>query len=263
MDTPDITNASRQMKVPELERCERNGVTDVTEYQVGYDGIVLAQAASNPAVNLTREQIALAVVSKVPVDGTLVDNPYTRWSEIDPALPDRAIVIYGPPTTSGTRDAFEELVLEPATEGMDGYGGEGFTSVRADGVYIDSGENDNLIVQKIEQDTDAFGIFGYGFLEENRSRVAAATVDGVEASPETVSSGEYPVSRSLWFYVKNAHLDRVPGLEDFIEMFLSDMMAGPDGLLRDLGLIALPEAQLLAMRARLENRTSVTAADLH
>jgi len=260
MDTPDITNASRRMKTSEYQRCQDNGVTDITEFKIGFDGIVLGQAKGNPDVNLSREQITLAVAAKVPQDGELVDNPYTRWSQIDSSLPDREIVIYGPPTTSGTRDAFEELVMEAVTEDM-GYGEE-YTDIRQDGAYVDSGENDNLIVQKITQNKDAFGIFGYSFLEENRNKIQAATVDGVVPEPEAISSGEYPVSRSLFFYTKNSHFDDVKGMEGYVRMFLSERMIGPAGLLKDLGLIALPEAERADIRARFESRAPLKLADL-
>lgn len=211
--TPDITNASRRMKVSEFERCEENGVTDITEAKIGSDGIVLGQSNSNDVFDLTREQIFMAVAAMVPVDGELVENPYTNWSEIDSSLPDREISIYGPPTTSGTRDAFEELVMESASEEMDEYE-EGYTDIRSDGVYIDAGENDNLIVQRLTEDTKAFGIFGYSFLEENTDTLNAATIDGVEPTPEDISSGDYPVARSLWFYVKNQHAEEVPPMYD-------------------------------------------------
>lgn len=188
--TPDITNASRRMKPSEFERCEESGVTDITEAKIGSDGIVLGQSADNDEVNFTLEHIFLAVAAQVPVDGELVDNPYTNWSEIDGSLPDREISIYGPPTTSGTRDAFEELVMEVASEELGAYGDEGYTEIRSDGVYIDAGENDNLIVQRLSEDTGAFGIFGYSFLEENTDTISAASINGVEPEVEAISSGE-------------------------------------------------------------------------
>ena len=260
MDTPDITNASRRMKPSEYQRCQDNGVNDITEFKIGFDGIVVAQAKGNPAINLSREQITLAVAAQVPQGGELVDNPYKRWNQIDSSLPDREIVIYGPPTTSGTRDAFEELVMEAVTEDM-GYGEE-YTEIRSDGAYIDSGENDNLIVQKIEQNKAAFGIFGYGFLDENRGKIRAATVDGVEPKPEAISSGEYPVSRSLFFYTKNSHFGAVAGMEGYVRMFLSERMIGPRGLLKDLGLIALPDKERVAIRERFESRQKLRLSDL-
>ncbi len=203
--TPDITNASRRIKSSELERCAENGVTDVTEVKIGSDGIVFAQSSTNAGMDLTLEQLFLAVAAQVPVDGELVDNPYAKWSDIDASLPDREISVYGPPSTSGTRDAFEELVMEAVSEEMEAYGGEGYTEIRADGAYIDAGENDNLIVQRLTEDTDSFGIFGYSFLVENANSLSASNIDGVEATPEAISAGDYPIARSLFFYVKNQH----------------------------------------------------------
>lgn len=255
--TPDITNASRRMKVVEFERCAENGVTDITEAKIGSDGIVMGQSNTNDVVALTREDIFKAVAAMVPVDGELVENPYTNWSEIDSSLPDREISIYGPPTTSGTRDAFEELVMESASEEMDAYE-EAYTDIRSDGVYIDAGENDNLIVQRLQEDTGAFGIFGYSFLEENLNTLNAATIDGVEPEAEAISSGDYPVARSLWFYVKNQHADDVPPMYDYVDMFMSEMMIGSDGYLRDIGLIVLPEGEREEWREKVADRTKMT-----
>ncbi|WP_311062746.1 substrate-binding domain-containing protein [Halomonas sp. DWK9] len=260
--TPDIVNASRRMKLSELERCEENGVTDVTEAKIGSDGIVLGLAATNEPVDLTLEQIFMAVAAQVPVDGALVDNPYTNWSEIDASLPDRAISIYGPPSTSGTRDAFEELVMEAVSAEMDIYGEEGYTSIRTDGVYIDAGENDNLIVQRLAEDTGAFGIFGYSFLEENPDTIMGASIGGVEPEVEAISSGEYPVARSLWFYLKNQHAEEVIPMYDYANMFMEDQMIGSDGYLVDIGLIPLPEAEREQARQKVADRTQLVAADL-
>lgn len=261
LDTPDITNASRRMKPSEFERCADNGVTDVSEFVIGADGIVVAQTAANEALNLTREQLTLAVAAQVPQDGRLVDNPYDNWSEIDSSLPDREITVYGPPSTSGTRDAFEELVMEAATEEMPGYD-EPYTTVRNDGPYVDSGENDNLIVQKIQNDTEALGVFGYSFLEENANVIEAVTIDGVEPTPETISAEEYPVSRSLFFYTKNNHFDQVAGMNDYVELFLSEQMIGDQGLLKGQGLIPLPAEMREQARARYESRDQLQLADL-
>ncbi|BCB69692.1 MULTISPECIES: substrate-binding domain-containing protein [Halomonadaceae] len=260
--TPDITNASRRMKPSELERCEENGVTDVTEAKIGSDGIVLGLAATNEPIDLTLEQIFLAVAAQVPVDGELVDNPYTNWSDIDASLPDRAISIYGPPSTSGTRDAFEELVMEAASAEMDIYGEEGYTDIRTDGVYIDAGENDNLIVQRLAEDTGAFGIFGYSFLVENPDTIMGATIGGVEPEVEAISSGEYPVARSLWFYLKNQHADEVTPMYEYANMFMEDQMIGSDGYLVDIGLIPLPEAEREQARQKVADRVKLVAADL-
>ena len=260
-DTVDITNASRRMKPSEFERCAENGVTDITEIVIGADGIVIAQTAENAAMNLSREQLTLAVAAEVPKNGKLVDNPYQNWNEIDSSLPDREITVYGPPSTSGTRDAFEELVMEAATEGMDGYD-EPYTTVRNDGPYVDSGENDNLIVQKIQNDTEALGIFGYSFLEENTDVIEAVTIDGVEPTPEAISAEEYPVSRSLFFYTKNSHFDQVAGMEDYVTLFLSEQMIGNQGLLKGQGLIPLPQKMREEVRARFEQRGELKLADL-
>ncbi|GAB3683149.1 PstS family phosphate ABC transporter substrate-binding protein [Salinisphaera aquimarina] len=259
--TPDITNASRRMKPSELKLCSDNGVTDITENVVGYDGIVFAQSKQDDAIDLTREQVTLAVAAKVPVDGKLVDNPYTKWSEIDASLPDREILIYGPPTSSGTRDAFEELVMEHGSENIDGYG-EAYTTIRQDGKYVPSGENDNLIVQKLAQNKDAFGIFGYSYLEENRDKIQGAKIDGVTPERALISSGEYPVSRSLFFYTKNAHLDKVGGMSDYVDMFLSDQMVSDRGYLKRLGLIPLPADRLKAERSEWESKAKLGASDL-
>ncbi|AOM02245.1 phosphate-binding protein [Cobetia marina] len=260
--TPDITNASRRMKTSEFERCEENGVTDITEAMIGFDGIAFAQAVGDGDINLTREQITLAVAAQVPVDGKLVDNPYTKWSEIDSSLPDRKITVYGPPSTSGTRDAFEELVMEVSTEEMEGYGGEGYTNIRQDGHYIAAGENDNLIIQKLVENTDAFGIFGYSFLEENADKVVGASIDGVLPEADAISSGEYPVSRSLFYYVKNQHKDDVPAQQAYNDLFMSEKMIGELGYLKGIGLIPLPKDEREALREQVKNRTKLTLADL-
>jgi len=260
--TPDITNASRRIKLSELERCLENGVTDITEVKIGSDGIVFAQSSTNDAIELTLEQLFLAVAAMVPVDGELVENPYTNWNQIDTSLPDREISIYGPPTTSGTRDAFEELAMEVPSEEMEAYGGEAYTDVRSDGVYIDAGENDNLIVQRLSEDTDAFGIFGYSFLEENPDALVGTAINGVAPEPEAISAGDYPIARSLWFYVKNQHAEAVPPLYDYVDMFVSETMIGSNGYLRDLGLIVLPEAEREQTRENIENRAQLEVSDL-
>lgn len=262
MDTPDITNASRRMKTSEFKRCQENGVKDITEAMIGYDGIAFAQSNTNDAVSLTREQIAMALLEQVPVDGKLVENPYKKWSDIDSSLPDREIRVYGPPTTSGTRDAFEELVLEAVTEEMEIYGGEGYTNIRKDGAYIDAGENDNLIVQKLQNDTAAFGIFGYSFLEENADKLSGASIDGVKPEPEAIGSGEYPVSRSLWFYIKNSHADAVPAMDDYVELFMSDKMISDMGYLKGIGLIPMPEDLLKEWQSKVADRKQLKLSDL-
>ncbi|WP_457944497.1 substrate-binding domain-containing protein [Vreelandella alkaliphila] len=259
--TPDITNSSRRMKPSEFERCESNGVTDITEVYIGSDGIAFAQSNENDAMPVTREQIFLAAAQLVPVDGELVENPYTNWNQIDSSLPDREIVIVGPPTTSGTRDSFEELVMEAASESFPEYG-EAYSDLRTDGGWIDGGENDNLIVQRLTQDKTAFGVFGYSFLEENDDVLIGSSIDGVDPTPESIASDEYPVARTMFFYVKNQHADDVPVMYDYAEMFASDMMLGSDGLLKDIGLI-LPTADALErVQSDLADRKQLTVDDL-
>jgi phosphate transport system substrate-binding protein len=247
MDTPDITNSSRRMKVSEFERAQASGVEEITEALIGYDGIAIAQNADNPAFSVSKDELALAVIEMVPQDGKLVKNPYTKWNQINPDLPDRKILFYGPPTTSGTRDAFAEMVIGKfAKKHKDLYGpiapkgkAKKYEAVRQDGVYVPAGENDNLIVQKLTKDMDAFGIFGYSFLEENKDRLSGAQINGVDPNPETIASGDYPISRSLFFYIKKAHIGKVPGLMEYVELFMSEKMIGPRGLLKRIGLVPL------------------------
>ncbi|MES1923687.1 PstS family phosphate ABC transporter substrate-binding protein [Salinisphaera sp. T31B1] len=260
-NSPDITNASRTMKPSELAMCQANGVTDITQIMFGYDGIVIGEKRGNPPLALTREQLTRAVAARVPVDGKLVANPYQRWNQIDPSLPDREILIYGPPTSSGTRDAFDELVVGYGAAHIDGYG-EAVPTIRQDGKFVPSGENDNLIVQKLAQNPTALGIFGFSFLEENRDKIQTASIDGVEPERELISSGRYPISRSLFFYVKNAHVGKVPGMDEYVQLFLSDPMASPRGWLKTLGLIPLPADQLAAMRDQWQQRRPVTKDSL-
>jgi phosphate transport system substrate-binding protein len=258
---PDITNSSRRMKLSEFDRCQDNGVKKITEAKIGSDGIVLAQSIDNEDFNVSREQILLAVADKVPQDGELVDNPYDNWNQIDSSLPDREIEILGPPTTSGTRDAFEELALEAVSESA-GYPGE-YSNIRSDGAYVDSGENDNLIVQRIRENKAAVGVFGYSFLEENRNTVKAITVDGVQPTTDSISTEEYPVSRSMWFYVKNAHEGKVaPGIGEYVSLFMDDLMIGNDGLLIGQGLIPMPDETRQKWQQRVADRVELKRSDL-
>ncbi|MGM0425142.1 MAG: PstS family phosphate ABC transporter substrate-binding protein [Thermodesulfobacteriota bacterium] len=261
MDTPDVSNASRRMKVSEFERGQENGVQEIHEVLLGYDGISLCQNVQNASLNLSREEILLAVAAEVPQDGKLVSNPYEYWDEINSDLPHREIVIYGPPTTSGTRDAFEELVLEAASEDIPEYDGE-YSTIRDDGPYVPAGENDNLIVQRLTKDKDALGIFGYSFLDNNRDKIQAVSVDGVMPESDSISSGEYPVARSLFFYVKLAHLDQVPGLKEYVDLFLSEKMIGDAGYLMDEGLIPLPKQEREETREDWQQRTVLSKDDL-
>jgi len=272
LDTPSITNSSRRMKASELATNITNGNPDVAEIKIGFDGIAIAQNKANAPVNVTIEQLTLAVSQMVPgKDGALIENPYKAWSDIDAALPNRAIKVLGPPTSSGTRDAFHELVLHVGAKSL-GYpdnadgkedGKVKYQAVRQDGAWVDSGENDNLIVQNLGNDKNAFGILGYGFLAENVDDIAAATINGVAPTPVSISDGSYPVSRSLFFYVKMAHIGKIAGLEDFVSMFIDEELIGPGGILSERGLIPLPEADREALRADWEAGKTLTADDLH
>ena len=239
-NTPDIANSSRRMKDSEFEAAEKNGVTDITEALIGYDGIAVAQNKDNAPMNVTLQELAMAVAADVPVDGKIVPNPYKMWNEINPALPARKIMFYGPPTSSGTRDAFEEMVVEKICGKIEGYE-KGYKKIRQDSAYVPAGENDNLIVQKLANDKDAFGIFGFSFLEENPDKIIGASINGVAPTPEAIADGSYPISRSLFFYIKNAHYDVIPGLKEFVELFMSEKMIGTDGLLKTIGLVPLPD----------------------
>ncbi len=251
---PDITNASRRIKKSEVETCGKNGIT-VVEVKVGFDGIVLANVKGGPAFNITRKQIFQALAAQVPVNGKLVANPYKNWSDIDPKLPNEKIEVLGPPPTSGTRDAFVELVME--------HGGEEFPeidaldkkakkvvlgSVREDGAFIEAGENDNLIVQKLEANPQALGIFGFSYLDQNADKIKGAVVEGKQPTFDNISSGAYPVSRSLFFYVKKEHVGTVPGIQEFVKEFTSEAAAGGEGYLADKGLIPLPKDELKKSR---------------
>jgi phosphate transport system substrate-binding protein len=258
-DFPDIANASRAIKDTEREQCEKNGVKDITEIKIGYDGIVLANAKKSFQFDLTKEQIFNALAKKVVKDGTLVANPYKNWNEIDPSLPAEKIEVYGPPTTSGTRDAFVELVMEKACTGLaefkaafpdDDARKKECHLIREDGHYIEAGENDNLIVQKLRSNEHALGIFGYSFLEQNSDAVHGAKISGVAPAYAAIADGSYSISRPLFIYVKNAHVDTVPGLAEFAEEFVSEKAAGGDGYLAVKGLISLPNKELIEMEKR-------------
>ncbi|MFP4284075.1 MAG: PstS family phosphate ABC transporter substrate-binding protein [Desulfovermiculus sp.] len=259
--TPDISNASRRMKPSEFERCQKNGVKEIHEVLIGYDGISVCQHVDNESLDLSKKDLLLAVAEKVPQDGELVSNPYKYWDEVNSDLPHREIVIYGPPSTSGTRDAFEELVMETASEDIPEYDGK-YSSIRDDGPYVPAGENDNLIVQRLTKEKDGLGIFGYSFLDQNRDKIQAVSIEGVEPEADTISSGEYPVARSLFFYVKLAHLDEVPGLEEYVDLFLTEKMIGDAGYLMEEGLIPLPKEDREQTRKDWKERKLLSLEDL-
>ena len=240
--SPDIANASRRIKDTELEECKGNGVTPV-EVKIGYDGIVLANSKQGPQMTVTREQIFQALAKQLPdASGALQPNPHVNWSDIDPSLPAEKIEVLGPPPTSGTRDAFVELVMDAACPEQVA-AAETCGEIREDGAYVEAGENDNLIVQKLEANPNAFGIFGFSFLDQNSDALQGAAVDDVAPTFEDIASGAYPVSRSLFFYVKKEHVGQIPGIEEFVAEFTSDEAWGDEGYLAEKGLIPLPEAE--------------------
>ena len=250
-DTPDMTNASRRMKATEFELCASNGVTDIIESVIGYDGIVVANIADGPQFSLTRAQLVIALAEQGP-------KPQF-WNEVDPSLPPLPIEVLGPPPSSGTRDAFEELVLHEACEEA-GIECEGI-SIREDGAYVEAGENDNLIVSKLQANPNAIGIFGFSFLDQNADVIQGAMIDGVEPTFENIADGAYPVSRLLYYYIKLAHVDVIPGIIEFATEFASEAATGDEGYLVDKGLIPLQEDDFAANAARVANRTILTAAD--
>lgn len=264
VEHPDITNSSRRIKQSEVDLCAKNGVTEITEIKIGYDGIVIANSNKAALQDFTLRQIFLALAKQVPgADGELIENPYRKWSEVAPSLPDAKIEVLGPPPTSGTRDAFNELGLEggcrtfPEIAALEESDLERYKAVchgvREDGAYIDAGENDNLIVQKLMVNPNAFGVFGFSFLDQNTDRVQGSTVHGVEPVFEEISSGAYPISRALYFYVKNAHVASIPGMREFLQEFTSEKAVGDFGYLTDKGLIPAPKEEREKFRGDARN----------
>ena len=257
---PDITNASRRMKPSEYELCQSNGVEDITEFRIGSDGIVIASSIKAENMNLTLEQLFLALGKEVPNPDNkneLIPNPYKMWSDVSSDLPNVKIRVMGPPPTSGTRDSFNELALQggcedlPAVADMSEDDMEGVCqSVREDGAFIEAGENDNLIVQKLIDDKGMYGVFGYSFLEENADRLQAATLNGVAPTNEAIASDKYPVARSLFFYVKQAHVGVIPGIEEYVEEFNSAAAMGPNGYLKSVGLIVPTRDALMSLQEK-------------
>jgi phosphate transport system substrate-binding protein len=269
-DHPDFTNASRAIKKSEFDMCQKNGVTDIVEIKVGFDGLTIANAAAGPDANFTKQQIFLALAKQVPdKDGKLIDNPYKMWSDIDPALPAEKIEVLGPPPTSGTRDSFAELVLEKGAESFEslkalkGSDAKAFETVwktiRTDGAYVEAGENDNLIVQKLEANPQAFGIFGFSFLEENEGKIKGAKIEGEAPSFETVASGSYKVARPLFVYAKKQHVGTIPGMAEFIAEYTSKKAIGEEGYLADKGLIPLPKADAEMSATSAKDMVTLTA----
>lgn len=268
VEHPDITNASRRIKKSEYEMCQKNGVADIIEVKIGYDGIAIANSKKGVPMSLTKRDIFLALAKDIPnPDGSesLVANPNETWKDVRSDLPNITIEVLGPPPTSGTRDAFAELAMEGGCKTYDWIkdikaqskaakkeGNKDLAkklkseyktvchTVREDGKYIEAGENDNLIVQKLDANPKALGVFGYSFLEENMDKVRGSEVEGVKPTFESIADGSYPVSRPLFFYVKKAHVGVIPGVQEFLNEFTSEKAYGDDGYLSDRGLIPMP-----------------------
>lgn len=267
----DITGASRGMKASEFALCAENGVTDITQANIGSDGLSIAISSNNEFDwDLSLGEIYLALAAEVPVDGEWGANPYSMWSEIDSRLPAIEITVLGPPPTSGTRDAFVELAMHAGCEELDYVANGGFdgdwieencSRMRTDGPFIEAGENDNLIVQRLNSDQNAMGIFGYSFLFENLDTLKAVKIEGVEPDPDTIASGDYPVSRPLFFYVKNAHRGVIPGLNEFIEEYMSEDAMAPGGYLTERGMVALGDARRATVQENVLNAVSMEAPE--
>ncbi|PWR20216.1 PstS family phosphate ABC transporter substrate-binding protein [Zavarzinia aquatilis] len=261
---PDITNASRRIKRSEIDTCQNNGIQDIIELTVGYDGIVLANSKKAPAFDLSRAQIWKALSASIVVNGAVVPNPYKTWNEIDAKLPAEKIEVLGPPPTSGTRDAFNELVMEKGCEDIaDNKGliaGKDCMKIREDGVFVEAGENDNLIVQKLVANPTALGIFGYSYLEENEDKIQGSHIGGVAPTYENVQAGTYPVSRPLFFYVKKYQIGSVPGIAEYMNEFFSDRAIAANGYLEGKGLILLSPAELAKQRDVVKNLTPMDTA---
>ena len=253
---PDITNSSRRIKKSGLEKCSKAGI-EVVEIKVGYDGIVIANSKKGEKFNLSKRDIFLALAKDVPEGnaegGKLIPNPNKTWKEVNSNLPDIKIEVLGPPPTSGTRDAFNELAIEggcktfPNLKAIKKEDKKKYKAicraVREDGVYIEAGENDNLIVQKLAENKNALGVFGFSFLAENEDKIQGSNIDGNEPTFENIASKAYPVSRPLYFYIKTAHVDVIPGIREFVEAYTSDDAFGPDGYLSERGLIPMPDEE--------------------
>lgn len=260
VEHPDMTNASRRIKASEVELCGTNGVEAITEVQIGFDGIVLANSKQTKPMPLTLRQIFLALAKDVPSpSGELIPNPNQTWQDVDSSLPATKIEVLGPPPTSGTRDAFNELALEggcktfPDLAAIKKTDKSKYKSIcramREDGAYVEAGENDNLIVQKLTANPNAFGVFGFSFLDQNADLVQGSRIDGVAPTFEAISDGSYPVSRSLFFYVKNAHVKSIPGMREYLTEFTSEGAVGEEGYLADRGLIPAPQELREKVRA--------------
>jgi phosphate transport system substrate-binding protein len=266
---PDVANASRRMNAGEFDTCGKNGVKDIIEIKIGFDGLTISESKKGPSFALTRKQIYFALAKQIPDPAnptSLIANPYKTWKDIDPSLPAIKIEMLGPPPTSGTRDSFHELYMEagcrtfPWLNTLRGMDEKRFRRIchtmREDGAFIEAGENDNLIVQKIEANPNSLGIFGFSFLEENLDQLRGLKIDGVEPTFETIASGKFPAARPLFIYVKKAHIGVIPGLKEFMDEYVSDKAIGAEGYLSDKGLVPLPKSDLARSRASVKALTT-------
>ncbi|NRP95035.1 Phosphate-binding protein PstS precursor [Marinobacterium sp. xm-g-59] len=262
----DIGNASSRMKSGELEYCDANGVK-ITEIKVGYDGIVFANSKDAAQLEISRSDLGKALTAKVAVNGELVDNPFKTWKDVNPALPNVAIRVYGPPTTSGTRASFAEIINEKAFCKKDdemkaalkaaGKKAKSCRAMRTDGAYIEAGEQDNLIVQKLQEDSETFGIFGFSYLDQNSDTLQGAKLDGVAPTFEAIADGSYKASRALFMYVKHQHIGVVPGIAEYMTEWTKHW--DEDGILADAGMIPMPTAEREEMAARMTALPVLTA----
>jgi phosphate transport system substrate-binding protein len=256
---PDATNASRRMKKNEFADCQKNGVKDIVEINIGFDGLTVAQSKQGAPIKLTLAQLFLALAKEVPgPDGKLIANPYKTWSDIDKSLPGIKIEVLGPPPTSGTRDSLHELFMEKGAEQIPALAAlkksdvkafdKAWKTLREDGAYVEAGENDNVIVQKLEANKNAFGIFGYSFLEENTAKLRGVALDGVVPEFENITSGKYKGARRMYVYIKKQHVGVVPGIDKFAAEYVSNKAIGEDGYLAKKGLVTLPKKEVEAVR---------------
>jgi len=272
VEHPDITNASRRIKKSECAKCEKNGVKEIIEVKIGYDGIVVANSKKADPLQLTRKELFLALAKNVPDPeggNKTIPNPYKTWKDVNSSLPDIKIEVLGPPPTSGTRDAFVELAMEKGAKTFDfikAMGKKDFRmvahTIREDGAYIEAGENDNLIVQKLDANPNALGIFGFSFLDQNADKIQGAYIEGVQPTFDAISDGKYPVSRPLFFYVKKAHVDVIPGMKEYLKEFTSEKAWGPEGYLTDKGMIPMPDEERKAFGSDVKSQKTLPCNDL-
>jgi len=265
----DIGNASSRMKIKELEYCEKNGVK-LTEIKVGYDGIVVANSKKGKILNISKSDLGKALTAKVAINGKLVDNPYKKWSDVNPSLPNVDIRVYGPPTTSGTRASFAEMVNEKGYCKKDadakaalkaaGMKAKKCRAMRTDGAFIEAGEQDNLIVQKLNEDTTAYGIFGFSYLDQNSDTLQGAVISKTAPTFENIAGNNYSVSRALYYYVKHQHIGVVPGVKEYMAEWTKHW--GNDGVLSDAGMIPMPKSERDKFKAAMTNLPVLTTADL-